>query len=66
MDILNVLLAMLTDERSHIREVASRRILTARQQRKAKAKVRQFSVPNLNFEATDYIDLIKWRDTDHH
>lgn len=64
----NVLLAMLTDERSHVRKLASRRILAARQQRKAKAKakVRQFSVPNLNFAATDYIDLISWRDTDRY
>ncbi|CAH1110847.1 unnamed protein product [Psylliodes chrysocephalus] len=53
----NILVAMLADERKHIRELAVRRILKARNKPEG---VRVFRIPNLNFEAQDYIDLIKW------
>lgn len=58
----NLLLAMITDERPHIRELALRRILKSRKQ-KCTRSVRSFSVPALNFEATDYVDMIDWQQT---
>jgi len=58
----NILVAMLTNERRHIRELASRRIMVARQYATS-SKVRQFRVPVLNFAATDYTELISWQDT---
>ena len=66
----NILLAMLTDERKHIRELGLRRILKARtivklpkrttKKRKSTktTAIREFAIPKLNFEATDYVDLI--------
>ena len=56
----NMLVAMLTDERKHIRELACRRILAARKAAKSPATIRQFRVPRLNFGAEDYIDLVDW------
>lgn len=55
----NILLAMLQDEKQHIKELALRRILKARKTTKGK-KVREFVVPELNFEANYYYDLIDW------
>jgi len=55
----NVLLGMLTDNRKHIRELAMRRILRARSERTT--KIRQFNIPPFNFSATDYIDIIDWK-----
>jgi hypothetical protein len=56
----NLLLALVTDDRRHIRELGLRRILKARQQQSR--AIRQFQIPKLNFEATSYIDLIDWQD----
>lgn len=56
----NILVAMLTDERPHIKELALRRILKAR--RNKKDGLRVFKVPKLNFDAEDYVDLINWND----
>ena len=58
----NLLLAMVTDERQHVRELGLCRILKARSQRVA--GIRQFSVPDLNYNSADYIDLIDWQNTD--
>lgn len=55
----NLLLAMLTDDRQHVRELSLRRILKARE---VKTKgIRQFKLPSLNFDAGDYINLIDWQ-----
>lgn len=54
----NLLTAMLVDERPHIRELALRRILKARQNKPN--NVRIFKVPKINFAATDYTELIDW------
>lgn len=51
---------MLGDERLHIRELGLRRILKCRTNH-PQANVRKFKVPKINFEATDYIDLIVWQ-----
>ena len=58
----NLLLAMITDDRKHIRELGLRRILKARQTRRS--AIRDFSIPQLNFEAADYTDLIQWADVE--
>lgn len=57
----NILLCMMVDERSFIRELAMRRILKARSERFG---LRRFVIPTLNFNARDYIDLINWQQTD--
>ncbi|GBL88973.1 hypothetical protein AVEN_255141-1 [Araneus ventricosus] len=52
---------MLHDSRKHIRELAVRRILGAREKKtKNSGGLRLFKLPKLNFEAADYIDLIDW------
>lgn len=54
----NILLAMLEDERPPIRELAVRRILLARSSFVLTSSVRQFRPPEINFEATDYTEMI--------
>ncbi|KAK0042646.1 hypothetical protein Bpfe_027944 [Biomphalaria pfeifferi] len=58
----SLLLAMLTDEKSEIRELALRRIMKSRKQKRT-SSVRSFCVPLINFEATSYIDMIDWQKT---
>ncbi|KAK5648109.1 hypothetical protein RI129_003001 [Pyrocoelia pectoralis] len=55
---INILLAMLYDDRPVIRTLAYKRILKARLTKKN--DIRSFVVPDLNFEASDYTDLIAW------
>ncbi|VEN43556.1 unnamed protein product, partial [Callosobruchus maculatus] len=56
----NILLGMLGDTREHIRELAVRRILKARNCNKQQSR-RKFEVPNsLNMGASSYMDLIDW------
>lgn len=56
----NILLGMLTDERKCIRELALRRILKVRNSYKDSVnnKCRKFVIPNINFQATDYVEMI--------
>lgn len=56
----NLLLAMLTDSQTHIRELAARRILKARNTKTN--KIRLFQLPNINFDALSYVDLIDWQE----
>ncbi|GBM12727.1 hypothetical protein AVEN_228519-1 [Araneus ventricosus] len=56
----NVLLAMLVDERKHIWELGHRRILKARQFVPKKKTVRNFVPPKINFQASDYTEIINW------
>ncbi|GBM81797.1 hypothetical protein AVEN_145963-1 [Araneus ventricosus] len=56
----NGLLAMLVDEREHIRELGYRRILKARQIVPKKKTVRNFVPPKINFQASDYFEIINW------
>ncbi|GBM24353.1 hypothetical protein AVEN_202336-1 [Araneus ventricosus] len=52
---------MLHDSRKHIRELAVRPILGAREKKtKNSGSLRLLKLPKLNFEAVDYIDLIDW------
>ena len=55
----NLLLAMLQDDASHVRELALRRVLKARKESKGKS-VRQFQIPELRVDASNYYDIIDW------
>lgn len=57
----HVLIAMLFDERKHIRVLAYMRIQKARGTEKK--EVRIFRAPQINFDAKDYIDMIDWQFT---
>jgi len=57
----NMLLAMLADEREHIRELAVRRIRKAREIPPA-LNPREFTVPKLLLNADDYTQFIFWPD----
>lgn len=57
----HVLIAMLFDERKHIRVLAYKRIQKARETEKK--GVRIFKPPQINFNAKDYIDMIDWQTT---
>ena len=56
----NMLLAMIVDERRHIRELGYKKILEARNQQLNRKYVRTFTPPSINFVATDYSELIDW------
>lgn len=47
----NILLAMLADDRKHVRELGLKRILKLRQENEAPNNIREFRTPKLNFEA---------------
>lgn len=57
----NVLLSMISDERQNIRELGLRRILKARLEKSS--ILREFRVPKLQFDASEYFDLIDWKNT---
>ncbi|GBO11631.1 hypothetical protein AVEN_43816-1 [Araneus ventricosus] len=52
---------MLTDERCHIRTLAARRIIKASEISPDGNCVRRFVINAVNFQATDYVDLIDWQ-----
>lgn len=54
----NVLLAMITDERPHIRGLVLTRIMKARLHVSAN-KIHKFQVPLLNLIATEYYDMVE-------
>ncbi|GBM70798.1 hypothetical protein AVEN_127344-1 [Araneus ventricosus] len=56
-----MLLAMLTDERCHIRTLEDRRIIKAREIGPDDNCVRRFVIPAVNFRVIDYVDLIDWQ-----
>ncbi|GBO30761.1 hypothetical protein AVEN_197684-1 [Araneus ventricosus] len=56
-----MLLAMLTDEKCHIRTLAARRIIKTREISSDGNCVPRFVIPAVNFGATDYVDLIDWQ-----
>lgn len=56
----NLLLAMMTDHRPHIRKLGLRRVMKARAV-KPSGKIRKFKIPaKLNFDAVEYFDMIDW------
>ncbi|GBN01816.1 hypothetical protein AVEN_268363-1 [Araneus ventricosus] len=52
---------MLVDEREHIQELGFRTILKARQIVPKKKTLRNFVPPKINFQASDYIEIINWK-----
>lgn len=56
----NLLMAMVFDDRKHIRELGLRRVLKARQTVPKGKGIRNFITPTLNFDAVDYTQLIDW------
>lgn len=54
------MLAMVQDERNHIRELGLRRILKARQKDAIRKQIRTYLPPKLNFKAKEYTELIDW------
>jgi len=58
----NILLTMITDDRKFVRELGLRRILIAR--KKNSRNIRKFAIPNFNFEATEYYEMIDWQNWD--
>ncbi|CAH1099555.1 unnamed protein product [Psylliodes chrysocephalus] len=60
----NILLCMLTDTREWVRELSLQRILKARENSRETVEVRHFVVPKINFNTTDYFELIYWNECD--
>lgn len=58
----NILLAMIVDERPHVRQLAYRRIMASRKSVSSYAGVRKFAVPKINFSAKEYFELIEWQE----
>lgn len=59
----NILLAMIKDQRRHIRELGWRKI---KKYRAMQSLQRTFKVPTLNFASTDYTEMIHWQETPSH
>ena len=58
----NIILAMIGDDRHHIRELGLRKILKIRDNGGQNSKnLRIFQVPKLNFDASAYYDMIDWQ-----
>lgn len=57
----NILISMVADDRSHIRELGWRRILKARKSKNL-GEVRRFKVPPIKFDAENYFEMIEWQD----
>ena len=58
----NILIAMINDERSYIRELGWRRILKAKKM--GYKGIRRFKLPHLVFESTDYVNMINWQENE--
>ncbi|XP_050527619.1 uncharacterized protein LOC126897791 [Daktulosphaira vitifoliae] len=58
----NILICMLLDNRYAIRKKALSKIINARQNKNDQS-IRSFEIPPLNFNATDYVELIDWGKT---
>jgi hypothetical protein len=61
----NILLAMMSDDRPHIRGLGCRRVLAARalkmDQNTDSDEIRVFKVPSLIFDAQEYYEIIDWQ-----
>ena len=58
----NILIAMVSDNQPHVRELGWRRILKAR--RKGSNGVRRFKIPQLTYASASYIGMIDWQAND--
>lgn len=59
----NILIAMIADERAEVRRQAWKKIADIRKSHPTSDPVRTFQVPPLNFNATDYTQLVNWDET---
>lgn len=59
----SILVAMLTDDNLSYKELAWRRILRIREESRPTGRVRTFRIPTLNRQATNYTELIDWKNT---
>lgn len=59
----NILVAMIFDKRPHIRELGLRRVLKARECVSKGKSIRNFVTPKINFNASEYTELIDWKST---
>ncbi|KAJ6617794.1 hypothetical protein Bhyg_17838, partial [Pseudolycoriella hygida] len=59
----NILLNMISDSRLHVREMAYKRITDSRRRTETARVigVRKFTIPSIQFNATDYYDIIDWK-----
>jgi hypothetical protein len=55
----NILLSMISDTRPRVRKLGLRRIMKSREAKST--TIRRFEIPDFNFDAEDYIDLIEWQ-----
>lgn len=60
----NLLLSLLTDEQQHLREIAVNKIMNARNSPVTGNKPRVFEVPEINFNAICYNEIINWPEID--
>lgn len=58
----NLLLAMISDEREYVRELAIRKIILFSDNKTQ--EIREFKVPELILDATDYFSMIDWTKSD--
>ena len=54
----NVLLSMISDSRRNIRQEAIEKIVQARRDNSDNTEIRLFRVPDINFQANDYTDMV--------
>jgi hypothetical protein len=59
----NIILSMITDDKPFIRELAWRKIKKARGANESSDTVREFKLPKINKECTEYYNLICWQST---
>ena len=58
----NILIAMISDDEQHVRQLGWRRILKARSVFNGVKGLRAFSIPKLIIDATVYFEMIEWSD----
>jgi hypothetical protein len=57
----NMLIAMITDENMSVRKLGYNKILKARLEKRETGNIRKFIIPQLNFQASSYVDMISWQ-----
>ena len=60
----NVLLAMVNDENKIIGELGRRRVLRSRKLFNSVTNIRIFKIPNINFDADNFCDMIDWQNVE--
>ena len=60
----NVLVAMVNDENKIIRELGLRRVLRSRKLSNSVTNTKTFKIPNINFDADNFCDMIDWQNVE--